>query len=96
MGEKAKIAFFDAKDYDIASFDEANKKAGFKISPEAREKVIAFVEGMDEKKKKDFGNARGIRNLFERVVVNQANRITKLEDPTFEDLEQILAEDVIV
>ncbi|MCR5324817.1 MAG: AAA family ATPase [Lachnospiraceae bacterium] len=80
----------------ILIMDSMAKKAGFKISPEAREKVVGFVEGMDEKKKKDFGNARGIRNLFERVVVNQANRITKLDDPKFEDLEMILAEDVVV
>ncbi len=31
MGDKVKIAFFDAKDYDIASFDEANKDKNFKI-----------------------------------------------------------------
>ncbi|MBO4414479.1 MAG: AAA family ATPase [Lachnospiraceae bacterium] len=80
----------------ILIMDSMAGKAGFKMSPEAREKVVEFVEGMDDKKKKDFGNARGIRNLFERVVVNQANRITKLDDPTFEDLEMILPEDVIV
>ncbi len=31
MSDKVKIAFFDAKDYDIASFDEANKDKNFKI-----------------------------------------------------------------
>lgn len=31
MSGKIKIAFFDAKDYDMASFDEANKKGDFKI-----------------------------------------------------------------
>ncbi len=31
MSSKIKIAFFDAKDYDMASFDEANKKGDFKI-----------------------------------------------------------------
>lgn len=80
----------------IRIMDSMAEKAGFKISPDARAKVVSFVEGMDEKQKKDFGNARGIRNLFERVVVNQANRITGLDDPTFEDLEMILPEDVIV
>ncbi len=31
MSDKVKIAFFDAKDYDIASFDEAGKDRNFKI-----------------------------------------------------------------
>ncbi len=31
MSGKIKIAFFDAKDYDMASFDEANRKGDFKI-----------------------------------------------------------------
>ena len=31
MSSKIKVAFFDAKDYDMASFDEANKKGDFKI-----------------------------------------------------------------
>ena len=31
MSDKIKVAFFDAKDYDIASFDEANKEGDFKI-----------------------------------------------------------------
>ena len=80
----------------VRIMDSMAEKAGFRISPEAREKVVRFVEGMDEKARNDFGNARGIRNLFERVVVNQANRITSMDDPTYEDLEMIIDEDVIV
>jgi hypothetical protein len=29
-----------------------------------------------------FGNARGVRNIFERVLVEQANRLSGMECPT--------------
>ncbi len=80
----------------VRIMDSMALKAGFKMSPEARQKVVDYVEGMDEKKRNDFGNARGIRNLFERVVVNQANRISRIVDPTYEELEMIIDEDVMV
>lgn len=31
---------------------------------------------------KKFGNARGVRNYFEKIIINQANRLVKLENPT--------------
>ncbi len=44
-----------------------------------------------------FGNARGIRNLFEKLVMNQANRLVQLEEPpSKEDLSRITKEDVII
>ncbi|MCR5685052.1 MAG: AAA family ATPase [Lachnospiraceae bacterium] len=78
----------------ILIMDSMTGKAGFKMTDEARKKVAGIVEGMDELKKAEFGNARGIRNLFERVVVNQANRISRIPDPQFEDLEMIVEEDI--
>lgn len=45
-------------------------------------------------KSKEFGNARGIRNVFEKIVVNQANRIVTYENPTIEQLQEVMIEDV--
>ena len=42
-----------------------------------------------------FGNARGVRNLFEQILVCQANRLATQEDVTREDLMQITARDVL-
>ena len=78
----------------ILIMDSMTSKAGFKMSPEAKAKVVEYVEGLDEHARAEFGNARGIRNLFERVVVNQANRISRIPDPQFEDLELIMEEDI--
>ena len=42
-----------------------------------------------------FGNARGVRNIFERVLVCQANRLAGLETVTKEDLQKLTAADVL-
>ena len=44
----------------------------------------------------NFGNARGIRNLFEKLVMNQANRLVQLEEPSKEELSLITKEDVVM
>ncbi len=41
-----------------------------------------------------FGNARGVRNLFERVLVAQANRLAADGDITREELMTLTAEDI--
>ena len=41
-----------------------------------------------------FGNARGVRNLFERILVCQANRLAALEQVSREELMTITAQDV--
>ena len=41
-----------------------------------------------------FGNARGVRNIFERVLVNQANRLAAMQSVTREDLMRITKEDI--
>ena len=42
-----------------------------------------------------FGNARGVRNLFEHVLVAQNNRLATMEKITREDLMTITADDVL-
>ena len=42
----------------------------------------------------DFGNARGVRNLFEKILIAQANRLAAAETVTRDELMTITAEDV--
>ena len=42
-----------------------------------------------------FGNGRGVRNIFENIIVAQNNRLAKMETLTREDLMQITADDVL-
>lgn len=56
------------------------EKAGMKLEDGVLSCLEEYLTGMGEKEKREFGNARGIRNLFETLVVNQANRIVMLQD----------------
>ncbi len=42
----------------------------------------------------DFANGRAIRNLFEEVYTNQANRLAEKAEVAAEDLGEILQEDL--
>ena len=42
-----------------------------------------------------FGNARGVRNIFEHILVAQNNRLAKMEQVTREDLMALTADDVL-
>ena len=42
-----------------------------------------------------FRSARGVRNLFEHILVAQNNRLAAMENVTREDLTVITADDVL-
>ena len=42
-----------------------------------------------------FGNARGVRNIFEHILVAQNNRLAKTENVTRDDLMALTADDVL-
>ena len=89
------ITFDDYSDAELLEImSSMADKAGFSLEPEALERVCAYIAGMDENERREFGNARGIRNLFEKVVVHQANRVSALEEPDIEQLMKITVEDI--
>lgn len=89
--------FIEFKDYNeddlIAIMYSMAEKMEMKLEDKAVEKLRAYISGMNEGTKRIFGNARGIRNLFEKMLVGQANRLACLPEPTIEDLSVITAED---
>lgn len=90
--------FIDFADYSLDELveilDSMAFRAGMLLEPEAKAAVYGQLAGMDEGKKKSFGNARGIRNMFETIVTKQANRIVAYEEPTIEQLKMITVADV--
>lgn len=64
-----------------------------KLSDCALDKLRLKLMSMNQEEKKRFGNARGIRNLFEKMLVGQANRLSMVEEPSIDDLSIILGED---
>lgn len=90
--------FIHFPDYTTAELveilDGMAKKAGLKLEEGLKEKVAGYLDGMSGKEKDEFGNARGIRNLFETMVVNQANRLVTMTDCSVEQLTLIKSEDI--
>ncbi len=69
-------------------------KAGFILSEDTIGLISDMLQNMTPEEFRRFGNARGIRNLFERLVINQANRVVEAEAPDEEMLTTIISEDV--
>ena len=70
------------------------EKTGLKLEDGVLKLLFRYLSGMKKKEKREFGNARGIRNLFETLVVSQANRIVEMEHPSVEELTSIKEEDI--
>lgn len=70
------------------------KNAQMTINEEAVVYIFEQLKQMPESMKKEFGNGRGIRNVFEKIIVNQANRIVTHENTTKEVLSTVLIEDI--
>ena len=68
-------------------------KAGYTLAPEAGDELKRILA----EKSKDsigFGNARGVRNLFEKALSRQANRLAAMGQLTREQLMEIRSEDL--
>ena len=62
------------------------KRSDYKLSPEAGDTARRYLARLYETRDDNFGNARDVRNLFEKIVANQADRVAGLEAPTDEDI----------
>jgi len=70
------------------------QKAGLRLEDGLKDTIYYYLESMGQKEREDFGNARGIRNFFETMVVNQANRLVTMTECSVEQLTLIKAEDI--
>lgn len=70
------------------------KKSCYILDTSAEDKIKEYFtlvsEGAGE-----FGNARGVRNTFEKILTEQANRIAALESVSRDDLMKICEDDVV-
>ena len=89
--------FMHFPDYTVVEmmeiFDMRCQKSGYELAMDARDllKGLLALFSLDMK---GFGNARGVRNLFERAVSAQANRLALLETVTREQLMCLTSEDI--
>lgn len=70
------------------------KKQEYTMKEEVKQYVRDRLQDVVNDKPKDFGNARYVRNLFERVVQTQANRLAKESSLSKNMLTEIIIEDI--
>lgn len=75
-------------------FDVFAKNVSFKVEEPARARLLSLLEELYEARDKTFGNGRLVRNLFEKMVEKQANRIASVSPLTDEVLCTITGDDI--
>ena len=90
--------FFEFPDYTVeelqAIFELQCKKYQYKLTEEADKAVREEIIRLEESKGENFANAREVRNLFEKIIANQASRVSALEDVDEETLSTITIDDL--
>jgi SpoVK/Ycf46/Vps4 family AAA+-type ATPase len=91
--------YFNFGDYEPAELAEIFRrlvaKKGYKVEPEAEKLTLDILEQAFETRDKSFGNGRFVRNLFEKMVQVQADRISTLASISEEELLTIRQADVM-
>jgi stage V sporulation protein K len=91
--------FIEFEDYDSSELlkilDVMAMKAGMKFDEAAHRDMELKFTGMTANDIREFGNARGVRNLFEKAVMNQANRLVTLSGPDKDELSTITLKDTM-
>lgn len=72
------------------------KRTGLAVDKDAVCEIGDRIAEMTMEERNDFGNARGVRNIFEKMVMNQANRLVELENPTREQLMTLTKADALL
>ena len=90
--------YFYFEDYDgeqlMEIFRSMCAKNGYTLSAEGEQWAAEDFKNLYETRDENFGNARDVRNLFEKAVSRQSDRVAQLDSPTREDLMQLLPEDL--
>jgi len=75
-------------------FDKLCAEGEYTLSPDAGKTADRIFRQMHEAKGDNFANGRAVRNLFERALAQQANRIARVADPSREALCVLEADDL--
>lgn len=91
--------YFEFPDYSgeelILIFDRFCSKNGYVLNEEAKSLLKNHFDLLFDSRDEHFGNARTARNIFEKAINAQANRIASIAEIGNSDLENITAEDII-
>ncbi len=90
--------YFYFEDYSGAElmeiFRSLCRKNGYTLSESTQAVMAERFQQMYDQRDENFGNAREVRNLFERAVARQSARVAALEHPSREELMALTEEDL--
>ena len=94
-GFESRIAFkIDFSDYTEAElyqiFTNMLKQEGFKLSRNCKQIVLDYFNNEINNNKYNFSNGRLVRNLTEKIKMEQANRIIKEKSNNIEDRKSVV------
>ena len=78
----------------VQIFRDMCKKYSLELTRDALAKATEHITAMEEAKDDNFGNARDVRNFFEKVLKLQASRIAKQGNVTADAIKTITAADI--
>ena len=70
------------------------KKYDYELTADASSAILDILTETVNNKGKNFGNGRMVRNLFEKTLECQSNRLASVSTPTLKQLKEITKEDV--
>jgi SpoVK/Ycf46/Vps4 family AAA+-type ATPase len=90
--------YIDFPDYTneelIMIFDGLLKKNNYVLTNDGREAASKIIEREYNESHGKSSNARMVRNIFEAAIQNQASRIAQKANPTTEELQTLIEEDI--
>ncbi len=78
----------------MAIFRSMCAKNGYTIDEETDKFCVDAFARLYDNRDENFGNARDVRNIFERGIARQADRVAAMEDPAKEDLMALTVADL--
>lgn len=91
------IEFEDYNDVELHSiFDLLCKNYDFVYGDEVRDQLEKYFQKIYQNRKSNFANGRAVRNLFEKIVQAQANRLAVEDDVNENMLKCIKLEDLAI
>ena len=75
-------------------FQSMCEKNGYTLDDKAAEYAKTYFKELYEERDENFGNARDVRNVFERAVARQSDRVAALENPGKEELMALTTADL--
>ena len=89
------LHFEDYNSDDLLSiFTALCEENEYSLQEDAEKRMSEYLQEVYECRSEDFGNARSVRNMFERIIAHQAERIVALNEVEDETLIELTLSDV--